>query len=357
MKLVALMKRLSATAAVAMMVAAAVATPTAASAEEARVIRVGEGPFITGGGFYVALEKGYFDKMGVKVVMRQFNDGALAVPSMISGELDITFMTAGASLFNSIAKGAPLAIFLDRGYNRPGRGYVAINVSNELAAQGVHTAADLGKLKGARIGIGALGSINQYNTSRALQAAGLDPRKDVKWITNVAQPDLMKMLGQKQLDATDLAYQFGYIAQQNGWGPIVATGDAIEPGSELGTYAVRRSFLKDHRETLVRFAMAYLQGVKEFNAAAIAPDANPQIVEILAKYALGKPELVKAIAPHWSYTNENGEPQVESIMRMQDYWADYYHYVEKKVPQEALFDLTVAQEATTRLVRDQPFGH
>jgi len=322
-----------------------------------QVIRVGEGPFITGGGFYVAREKGYFEKMGVKVETRQFNDGALAVPAMVSGELDITYMTANASLFNSIARGAPLVIFLDRGYNRPGRGYVAINVSQELAAQGIKTLADLGKLKGARIGIGALGSINQYNTARALQKAGLDPRTDVKWVANIPQPDLMKMLGQKQLEATDLAYQFSYLAESNGWGPIVASADQIEPGSQLATYAVRKEFLKDHRDTLVRFAMAYLQGVKEFNAAAIAPDAHPDIVAILAKNALGKPELVKAIAPHWSYTNENGEPQVDSIMRMQDFWADYFKYVEKKVSKAQLFDLTVAQEATQRLVREKPFGN
>lgn len=321
-----------------------------------RVIRVGEGPFITGGGFYVAREKGYFEKMGIKVETRLFNDGALAVPSMVAGELDITYMTASASLFNSIARGAPVVIFLDRGYNRPGRGYVALNVTQDLANQGVKSIADLGKLKGARIGLGALGSINQYNTARALQKAGLDPRTDVKWVPNIPQPDLMKMLGQKQVEATDLAYQFSYLAQTNNWGPIVASADQIEPGSQLATYAVRKDFLKNNRETLVRFAMAYLQGVKEFNAAAIAPDAHPDIVEILAKNALGKPELVKAIAPHWSYTNENGEPQVESIMRMQDFWADYFKYVEKKITQAQLFDLSIAQEATQRLVRDKPFG-
>ena len=55
----------------------------------------------------------------------------------------------------------------------------------------------------------ALGSINQYNVAKSLEKAGLDPVKDVQWIVNVGQPDLMKMLGQKQVDVTDLAYQFG----------------------------------------------------------------------------------------------------------------------------------------------------
>jgi len=68
-------------------------------------------PFITGGGFLVAREKGYFKRLGIDIDTKMFIDGALAVPALIAGELDITFMTANAGLFNSIAKGAPLVLF------------------------------------------------------------------------------------------------------------------------------------------------------------------------------------------------------------------------------------------------------
>jgi NitT/TauT family transport system substrate-binding protein len=320
------------------------------------IVRVGEGPFITGGGFYVANARGYFKKMGLDIQVQKFNDGALAVPAMLAGELDITLMTANASFFNSIAKGAPLVVVLDRGHNRPGYGYLAVNVTQELYDQGIHSAADFSKLKGKKIGVGAVGSINQYNTARALQKAGLDPRKDVQWITGVSQPDLMKMLGKKQVDVTDLAYQFGFFAQNNKWGPIVANGDQIEPNSSIGVYAVNRDFLQKKRDVIVRFAIAYLQGVKEFDAAAKAPDKNPEILEILAKNTfLNKPELVKAIAPHWSYTSEDGIPPIDSIMAMQDYWADYFVYVEKKVIRAQLFDLSVAKEAKKRLDQEKPF--
>src|SRR5947208_4547315 len=90
------------------------------TAQAADRIRVGEGPFITGGAFYVAREKGYFQKLGLEIETKTYMDGALAVPSMLSGELDMALMTANASLFNSIAKGAPLVLILDRGHNRPG---------------------------------------------------------------------------------------------------------------------------------------------------------------------------------------------------------------------------------------------
>jgi NitT/TauT family transport system substrate-binding protein len=326
-----------------------------ASAQD--VLRVGEGPFITGGGFLIANEKGYFKKLGLQIETKMFIDGQQAVPALIAGDLDLTFMTANAGLFNSVARGAPIVVILDRGNNKADRGYTVINVSKQMAENGVKSLADLGKLKGKKIGVSGTGSINQYVFSLALQKAGLDPRKDVQWVFNVPQPDLMKMLGQSQVDATDLAYQFGFFAEKNGWGPMIATGDKIDPDGTIAVIATRQPLLKDKRDQLVRFAMAYLQGAKEFNAAAANPDKHPDIVEILAKTtALQKPETIKAIAPNWSYVNEDGIPNIPSVMRMQDYWADYYDYVEKKVSAERLFDTSIAKEAMRRLETEKPFA-
>lgn len=337
--------------------AALIAGGAFAPARASDLIRVGDGPFITGGAFFIARDKGYFKKMGLDIETRRYIDGSMAVPSLISGELDISNMPAAAALFNSIAKGAPMVIILDWGHNRPGRGYTVTSVATALYDQGVHSLADFAKLKGKRFGVNALGSINQYNLAQALVRVGLDPAKDVQWTVNVPQPDLMKMLGQNQVDVTDLAYQFGYFAQANKWGPIIATGDEIAPNGQIAAYVVRKGFLEQHRDALVRFAMAYLQGIKEFDAAAADPGKYPKIVDILAKNtALNKPDLIRAIAPHWSYLNEDGMPEVKSIMEMQNFWVHHFGYVAKEVPEEKLFDLSIAKEAKQRLEKEKPFG-
>src|SRR5215467_7672987 len=340
-------------------VAVGVVLIAAADARAADRVRVGEGPFITGGAFYVARDKGYFQKLGLEIETKQFIDGALAVPSMVSGEVDLALMTPNASLFNSVAKGAPMVLFLDRGGNRKGSAYTLTNVTQALYDAGVHSMADFAKLKGKKMGVGALGSINQYNMAQALLKAGLDPAKDVQWVVNVSQPDLMKMLGQGQVDATDLAWQFGVFAQQNKWGPIVATGDEMVPGAAIGMFVARKDYLEKNRDAVIRFGMAFLHAARELNAAALAPDQHMDVVEILAKNtALNQPELVKAIAPHWSYTNEDGMPLVDSIMEMQDFWSGkYFNFVEKKVSREQLFDLSVARDAKARLDKEKPFGN
>ena len=323
----------------------------------ADAVRVADGPFITGGGTYIALDKGYFDKLGMNVTLKPFNDGVFALPAVVAGDLDITFLTASASLFNSIAKGAPVVVFLDRGNNRRGSAYTAIAVSQQTYDQGVHSLADFAKLKGKKVGMSAVGSINQYTFSLALIKAGLNPTTDVEWVTNVPQPEIVKMLGQNQVAASDLAYNMVAMGEANKLARRVGTGDEVAPGGQIAVYAVHKDFLAKHRDVVVRWTMAYLQAVKEFNAAAADPGKYPAIVDILAKNTRSKPELVKAIAPNWSYINEEGTPNVASIMEMQDFWSgSYYHVVENKVSREQLFDLSIVKEAKARLDREKPFG-
>src|SRR3984957_12305849 len=321
-------------------------------------IHVGEGPFISGGPYFIARDKGYFAKLGLDVDTRIFMDGALAVPAMVSGELDVTLVTMSAGLFNSIAKGAPMVIFLDRGNNRTGRGGSAINVSNEMYAAGVTGPADLAKLKGKRFGITALGSINQYEAALALQKAGLDTRTDVQWISGVSQPDLVKMLGRNLVDAADLAWQFGSMADAQKLAPLVVDGGSVNKDGQVAAYAVRKDFIAANRDAAVRFAMAIMYAAREFNAAAGAPADHPDTVALLAKATTqGKVDMLTSFAPRWTATSEDGMPSTAAILRMQDYWVDYFHLASEKLTAEQLFDLSIAKEAQERLDRDHPFDH
>ncbi len=321
------------------------------------VVRVAEGPFVSAGAFFIARDKGYFKKVGIDIETQKFADGALALPAMIAGEIDVSTMPASAGLFNAISKGAPIAIVLDRGNDSKDHAYTTISITSDMAAKGIKSIADFHLLKGARVGVNSVGSINQYLMAKALQKAGLDPIKDVSWVVNIGQPDLMKMLGQKNIDVAAISYQFSLFAQKSGWGPIVATGYDIEPGVQIATYAARKDFIAQKRDVMVRFAMAYLEGIKEFDKAANAPSEHKDDIEILAKNTvLNKPEMVEAIAPHWTYINENGVPNVDSIMAMQDFWAGApFNVLQKKVSKDELFDLSIVEEASTRLKKSNPF--
>jgi NitT/TauT family transport system substrate-binding protein len=341
-----------------LLVASAIVAALMSTARADDTVRVADVPFISSGPFLIARERGYFKKLGINVVTRIFDDGALAIPAMIAGEIDVSTMPASAGLFNAVAKGAPLVMFLDHGRDTGERAYTTITVTAALASEGLTSSADFARLKGKRIGIPALGSINHYNIAMGLERAKLDPVNDVTYVSGVGQPDLMKMVGQKTIDAAAISYPFSLFARNNGWGPIVATGSAIEEDQQVATVAVHKTFLARNRDALVRFTMAYLRGIEDFNAAAADPKGSPEVVAILAAHtAIAKPELVIAIAPHWSFLSPDGLPNVASVMKMQDYWAKGpFRLVKETVPEDRLFDLSVTREAKQRLDRERPFG-
>src|SRR3712207_9132547 len=61
-----------------------------------------------------------------------FADGVLAMPALVAGELDTTVSTLNAGLFNTVAKGAPFKLMLDRGSEKPGSGSMTIAASNAM---------------------------------------------------------------------------------------------------------------------------------------------------------------------------------------------------------------------------------
>jgi hypothetical protein len=49
-------------------------------------------------------------------------------------------------------------------------------------------------------------------------------------------------------------------------------------------------------------------------------------------------------------------PNITSIMAQQDFWADTFNIVERKVPEDRVIDASIAKEAVQRLTTDKPFG-
>jgi len=331
----------------------------AGTGRAADLVRVGEAPFVGGGPFYIARDKGYFKKLNLEIATSSFPDVNSAARSLIAGELDLALLAPDVGFFNSIAKGAPLLVMLDGGRNRRGFGATVINVMQALHEGGINSVRDFERLKGKKVGVPALGGINQYNAAFSLIKAKLDPAKDVDWIAQPAQTELVGMLAREELAAADLAYPLGLLAQNNKSGPIIINDDVIVPDAQISIFAAHKDFIARSRDAAVRFAMAYLRAARDFNAAAIDPWAHPDVVEILAQSMPGvTAELVRASAPNWSYIAEDGVPLANSILDIQDFWAGrHFSLVEKKVSRQQLFEFNIAKDAKTRLAKEKPFGN
>ena len=78
---------------------------------------------------------------------------------------------------------------------------------------------------------------------------------------------------------------------------------------------------------------------------------------MITKYIFLKDmNLLKAIAPHWDWVAEDGRPNVVSVLAQQDFWADRFKMIERKISRDQIVNLEVADEATQRLAQEKPFG-
>jgi NitT/TauT family transport system substrate-binding protein len=320
-------------------------------------LNIGLSPFINQATIFMANDLGYFSKMGLDIRMKIFMDGALVVAPMLSGEVEIGVMTPNAGFFNSIYRGGPFRAFLCNGQGRRGRAVTTVVVRGDHYDAGVKTLPDLAKMRGKIAAVGAAGSINQYGLASALKLAGLDPVNDMQWQTSVPQPDIVKQFGQKQVDVADITYHLAYLGQNQGFCRILFSRDEILPDSQVAMHTVRDDMRERRRETVVRYAMACIQAGRLFNRVAGDPGNHTDMLTLIVKSIIPRDEaLLKAVAPHWEWIAEDGTPNIASIMAQQDFWADTFKMVERKVPQDRVIDASIAKEAVQRVAAEKPFG-
>lgn len=317
-------------------------------------MRIGLVPLISSGPIFIAMARGFFDKVNITPELRFFADGALAIPALVAGELDTTVSTCNAGLFNAVSKGANYKLFLDRGSEKPGSGSMTIVASTAMHEAGLTDTSKMGMLKGKRLAIQAPGGIDQYLLARGVEKAGLDPTKDVTWDSGLAYPDIIKSMGVGNVDCANIPVPLAFLAEKNGVGKIMGPGADIEPGAQLGCWAMPTDLLVSDPSVAVRFAMVHIHAGRLFNKAAAEQDED--VIKIVSEATKVPPELIAKAAPRWTWFNEDGRPNTASVMAQGRYWAETMKLTSAMVTEEQLLDLSPIDEALKRLDANNPFA-
>jgi NitT/TauT family transport system substrate-binding protein len=344
-------RRLLATAAAGSFLACAPAIVRAQGSREK--IRIGLVPLISSGPIFIAEAQKLFDKVGLDAELKYFADGALAMPALVAGELDVTATTLNAGLFNTVSKGAPFKLILDRGSEKPGHGSMTIVASNAMYEAGYRSANDGAKLKGKKIAIQAPGSIDQYLLGRAAEKAGLNPRTDLDWSAGMPYPDMIKLMGAGQADAANIPVPLAFLAEKNNVGKIVGAGSDIEADAQLACWVMSSSYLQSKKDAAVRFAMVHTHAARLFNKAAASKDEA--VVKIISDATKVPAPLIAAAAPRWTWYDEDGMVNVASVMAQHKFLTESMKLVSGSVSEDKMFDFGPAKEAAGRLKTANPF--
>lgn len=170
---------------------------------------------------FVAKDRGLYAKHGIEAELIQVRPN-VAMAALLSGDID--YVELIGSVIRSAGRGAPVRA-----------------ISTSIKAPFFSFAANskfktLKDLKGATIGVTAIGGTNYISTRLTLRHYGLDPDKDVKILAIGDEKLMYEAFKIGRVDSVVVAPPFSVILRREGFPLLAHTGELLNfPFSGLGT--------------------------------------------------------------------------------------------------------------------------
>jgi NitT/TauT family transport system substrate-binding protein len=237
-------------------------------------IRLGLLPFSESLAAVIADKQGFFKEEGIEVEVTKFDSGAIAVPVLQSGRMDIVFSNTIATL-QAVEHG------LDAVVIAPGAVVRSSAPDTTTALIVLDGPIDSVKdLEGKRIAVNVINSSAWLHAVADLEKHGVD-RTKVRF-AEVPFPQMNDPLLAGQLDAVVQVQPFSTALLATGkakilsW-PYVETA----PNTDITQYIALRSWVEKNHALAVRFARALAKGAKFAETdEAVTRDINQEFTRI-----------------------------------------------------------------------------
>ena len=259
---------------------------------------------------FVALEKGYFQEQGLKVVPTAFESGSLIVDAQIAGRIDVT--TGNGIITHWLAEQnipGTFRIFLIYSTSGPKDVSMVFMTAKDSPLKG------LGDLKGKRVGV--FPGITSTVLAKAAMRPFLDPNKDVT-IIEIPPGNIVQALAAGQIDAYFAPEPFGMIAEAQGVGrhlvrhPLSVLN--LLEGWPGAVFAFSSKFLNEKPVVAKKVKAAFYKGVDFIQAN------EAEARKFLVKYAnLPEPFAMRIPFEKWikveQYNKPSGQPYFEVLKK------------------------------------------
>lgn len=271
-------------------------------------VKVGHLRNIQSGPIFLAVERKYFQEVGVRAERVLFQSGAEMVSSLGSGDLALGTGALSPGLYNSWGRNIRTVVVADGGQMRPGYGAAWVMVRAAVAAE----IRDWPDLRGRSVNFSVTGSVIDYMIRTALGRHGMT-LNDVN-VVRVASPDMLAALRGGKLDAGGAGEAFATQIADTGLGVKWKNGGEILPGYQYAALMMSERAAAD-RPLGGALLHAYLRGVRDFMRGQ---QSDPAVLEVLEKYTGISQGLIRRATP--SFIDLNGEVQIEDMRRQQEFW-------------------------------------
>src|SRR5262245_49160318 len=247
-------------------------SPPTASAQEK--IRLGVLPFSESLAAIIADKQGFFKDEGLEVEITKFDSGAIAVPVLQSGRMDIVLSNTIAT-FQAIEQGldavvlAPGAIVRD---SPPDTTTALIVLKDSIKS--------LKDLEGKRIAVNVINSSAWLHMVAALEKHGVD-RSKVRF-AEVPFPQMNDPLLNRQLDAVGQVEPFRSALMATGNAEIVSwTYEETAPNTAITQYIAIKPWAEKNKATAAKVVRALIKGAKFASSnEGVTRDINQQFTNL-----------------------------------------------------------------------------
>ncbi|HKY08359.1 MAG TPA: ABC transporter substrate-binding protein [Candidatus Binatia bacterium] len=119
-------------------------------------------------------------------------------------------------------------------------------------------------IKGKRIATSSLGSLGDFLFKYIIRKNGMDPIRDVTWLSIGTPGERLQALASGRVDAADLSYPTDAQGLRLGYRVLWdARKEVVYPSMSVVT---RRKTLQDDRDTVMRMLRAHIEGIAYFKA-------------------------------------------------------------------------------------------
>jgi NitT/TauT family transport system substrate-binding protein len=117
-------------------------------------------------------------------------------------------------------------------------------------------------LRGKRIATSSLGSLGNFLFKYILRKNGVDPNREITWLSIGTPPERLQALFSGNVDATEASYPYDLQGERKGFRVLFdARKEVIYPSMSIVT---RRKNIVEDRDTVMRMVKAHVEGIAYF---------------------------------------------------------------------------------------------
>jgi len=157
-------------------------------------------------------------------------------------------------------------------------------------------------IKGKSIATSSLGSLGDFLFKYIIRKNGMDPIRDVIWLSIGTPPERLQALVSGRVDAADLSYPTDAQARRMGYRVLWdARKEVVYPSMSVVT---RRKTIQEDRDTVMRMLKSHVEGIayfkthKEFSMKVLSKYLRTTDQELLeGSYAIFKEDFISTPYP------------------------------------------------------------